>query len=275
MSNLKGINVSEEQGTIDWSAAKEKIDFAIIRCSYNLNGEFTADKEFEGNVKNCIENEIPFAVYHTLSSLDKCDEECLHLLELLDNYSPFTVFIDLNEIEFTDYSTEDVQHHLSSGISHLMATHSVGIYVDEKNFNDFIKNDFSCKLWIKKISSSKPNIECNFDMWNYSLKGNIPGIDSLTSVSYMYNDIRKGELHTPEISATIEEKETHVEKAIIEETKEVETKDIPYTVYYVKRGDTLSGIASRFGVNYRQLAAQNNISYPYKVYLGQLIKISK
>lgn len=48
-----------------------------------------------------------------------------------------------------------------------------------------------------------------------------------------------------------------------------------YTVYTVKRGDTLSGIASIFGVNYRKVASDNGISDPNKIYVGQQLKIYK
>lgn len=46
-----------------------------------------------------------------------------------------------------------------------------------------------------------------------------------------------------------------------------------YTVYYVRRGDTLMGIATRFHMNYRQIAIDNGIDNPYKIYTGQALKI--
>ena len=46
------------------------------------------------------------------------------------------------------------------------------------------------------------------------------------------------------------------------------------TVYTVKSGDTLSGIASKYGTTYQNLASINGISDPDKIYPGQKIKIS-
>ena len=45
-------------------------------------------------------------------------------------------------------------------------------------------------------------------------------------------------------------------------------------VYYVvKRGDTLSGIASKYGTTYQKLAQINGIADPNKIYIGQKIKV--
>lgn len=47
------------------------------------------------------------------------------------------------------------------------------------------------------------------------------------------------------------------------------------TYYTVKRGDTLSGIGSKYGVNWKDIASLNNISGPkYIIYTGQVLKIA-
>lgn len=45
------------------------------------------------------------------------------------------------------------------------------------------------------------------------------------------------------------------------------------TIYTVVRGDTLSGIAAKYGTNYKTLAAYNGITDPNVIYVGQKIKI--
>lgn len=45
-------------------------------------------------------------------------------------------------------------------------------------------------------------------------------------------------------------------------------------VYYtVKYGDTLSGIAGKFGTTYQKLATMNGISNPNKIYIGQKLRV--
>lgn len=46
------------------------------------------------------------------------------------------------------------------------------------------------------------------------------------------------------------------------------------TTYTVKKGDTLSGIASKYGTTYQELARINGIADPNKIYPGQVLKIN-
>lgn len=45
--------------------------------------------------------------------------------------------------------------------------------------------------------------------------------------------------------------------------------------YIVKKGDTLSAIGNKYGVNYRKIAKDNNIANPNLIYIGQKLKIIK
>lgn len=44
--------------------------------------------------------------------------------------------------------------------------------------------------------------------------------------------------------------------------------------YYVQNGDTLSGIAAKYGTTYQALASANGISNPNYLYIGQAIKVN-
>ena len=45
------------------------------------------------------------------------------------------------------------------------------------------------------------------------------------------------------------------------------------TTYTVQSGDTLSGIAAKFGTTYQAIAAKNGISNPNLIYPGQVLHI--
>ena len=44
--------------------------------------------------------------------------------------------------------------------------------------------------------------------------------------------------------------------------------------YTVQAGDTLSGIASKYGTTYQELAALNGISDPNIIHVGQVLKVT-
>jgi len=48
-----------------------------------------------------------------------------------------------------------------------------------------------------------------------------------------------------------------------------------YTTYTVRRGDTLYSIGRRFGMDHKLLARRNHISWPYTIYVGQHLSLSR
>lgn len=48
-----------------------------------------------------------------------------------------------------------------------------------------------------------------------------------------------------------------------------------YQKYTVQRGDTLSGIAAKFGTTYQKIAQDNGISNPNRIFPGQVLRINK
>ncbi len=48
-----------------------------------------------------------------------------------------------------------------------------------------------------------------------------------------------------------------------------------YSTYTVRRGDTLYSIGKRFGVDHKLLARRNHIRWPYTIYVGQQLSLSR
>ena len=56
-----GIDVSENQGTIDWGQVKaDGVSFAILR---SVKKNLSTDKQFEANYRGCRGNGIPVGIY--------------------------------------------------------------------------------------------------------------------------------------------------------------------------------------------------------------------
>lgn len=69
---MKGIDVSEHNGEIDWEKVKnDGIDFAIIRCGYGQDMESQDDDYWEANVEAfiCIPMQIPWKKHRARHSM--------------------------------------------------------------------------------------------------------------------------------------------------------------------------------------------------------------
>lgn len=56
-------------------------------------------------------------------------------------------------------------------------------------------------------------------------------------------------------------------------TNSTPSSTVSYRTYKVQHGDTLSGIASKYGTTYQKIAELNGISNPNLIYAGQVLKI--
>lgn len=66
-----------------------------------------------------------------------------------------------------------------------------------------------------------------------------------------------------------------VDASAVSEIKTAQTTVTTDEIYIVKSGDTLSGIANKYGTTYQKLAQYNNIANPNVISVGQKIKIPK
>lgn len=104
-------------------------------------------------------------------------------------------------------------------------------------------------------------------MWQNSSSGNIGGMRIDTNYAYKdYPTIIKN----AGLNGYAKNNNTETPK----ETSQPSTPQTTETTYTVVAGDTLSGIASRCGTTYQELARINNISNPNIIYVGQVIKIN-
>ena len=81
----KGIDVSDNQGTINWAQIPEDVDFAVLR-SVRRSG--TADHQFATNLEGCRKHNIPVSVYkYTYAATqDAARQEAQQVVELLRSH---------------------------------------------------------------------------------------------------------------------------------------------------------------------------------------------
>ena len=98
---IKGVDVSEHQGTIDWGKAKGQIDFAVIRSSYGWeNYPSQVDEQLNNNVQGCVANGIPFGFYHYsyAANVAEAEKEAEYCISAIKGTNPvYPVFFDVED----------------------------------------------------------------------------------------------------------------------------------------------------------------------------------
>ena len=254
---LKGIDVSTYQGNVNWEKVKPNIDFAIIRCGYGSDIKEQDDDKFARNVAECEKLNIPFAVYlySYATTEEMVDSEVAHALRLIGNHKPFCVYIDMEDKSMAGLGKATLTAHAKRFCEAVKAKgFKVGVYANQNWFRNYldVKSLYNAgySIWCAKYSDAVPNIAAEYDVWQYSSSGSVEGINGRVDMNNMYKDIRciKAE----------------------EAKKETVSAD---TVYTVVKGDTLSGIAAKYGTTWQKLAEHNGIANAHIIWVGQKIKI--
>ena len=193
-AKLKGIDVSEHQGLIDWDAvANSDIDFAIIRCGYGSDYYDQDDAYWVYNVTQCAKHGIPFGVYlySYATNLEMAQSEVDHVLRLLDEvgYTPtYPIYLDLE-----DYSvlTAGVTAKDLGDIAELFCTtledegYMAGVYANLNWWNNYL-TDSRFARWEKWVAQY--NVTCDYrgsyTIWQCTSSGTVPGIEGRVDLNF-------------------------------------------------------------------------------------------
>lgn len=305
------IDVSSFQGNIDWTKAKASITGAIIRCGWGQDITSQDDPKFKRNVEECIRLGIPFGVYfYTYAkSIDRIDGEVKHALRLCNQYKDkmtFPLFLDVEERK-ADFlpgvaarARKFCQEMQKNG-------YKVGIYADKNYWTTYLKGVDEFPKWVAIYGPKNPPQISGMVAWQYTSKGIIPGITANTVDCNEDYGLAAAGSGTP---APAEPKKTNEEiaaevwrglwgngvdrvsrlKAAGYDPKAIQAlvnkgvgkpdngaantgADDGAVYYTVKAGDTLSGIAKKFGQTQKQLIAWNNIKNKNLILKGQKLRV--
>lgn len=259
----RGIDISHHQGDIDFSKLKDRIDFAMVRTSY---GDFYEDRKYKTNIKQLEKIHVPYGLYHFsyAKDIEGAKKEASNFINLIKNYNPtYPVVID---IEYSN-RTSNVSNNTLNDIAYTFcamvenAGYYVMIYANLDYFNNKL-NDKRLDRYDKWLAEwkNKPTYNKAFGIWQYSSKGRLPGINGNVDLNISYKDY-------PSIIKTKKEEITD-NKILENEQKEIN--------YIVKKGDTLTKIANKYNVNWKEIYAKNKNKIgnnPNKIYPGMVLKI--
>lgn len=255
---IQGIDVSEWQGYIDYNEVKEDgIEIVYIKASEGTN---IIDPYFKTNYDNAKSNGLKVGMYHYLTArtVEEAERQAEYFCSVISGTSPdcrlamdFEDFGDLSKEEINDISfafLEKVEK---------LTGKEVVVYSDLYNAENTFSAELAEKypLWIAEYEVSNPSSTGKWVKWigfQYSDTGRVDGISAYVDKDEFTEDIL---LSSTEKVAT----STNTTNEII--------------TYTVKKGDTLSKIASEYDTTVSQIAGLNGIKNIDLIYVGEKLKI--
>ena len=305
---LKGIDVSEHNGTINWNSVSSQIDFAILRLGWIGNhNNHTIDRQFERNYSECKRLGIPVGVYvynYCVNENSARSGANWTTEKLRGKILELPVYIDMEDQSGTTLG-KDMNTNICIAFNTIIEQSGrwAGVYANLNWFNNYLHKDIirqKYTTWIAHYGVNEDKYKGIYDMLQYTSGGKVNGIAGNVDMNVMYRDLIKeisGNNVIPQIQKkSIDDVAREVinglwgngedRKRRLEEAgynyQEVQNKvnellnvnNKPQPIYYiVKSGDNLSTIAKKYGTTVNQLVQWNNIKNANLIYKGQKLRV--
>lgn len=261
------IDVSSYQpDTIDFfQAAKNQGALGVVvkLTEGSEDGSAYVNPKAATQIRNALAVGLRVSCYHfaRYTSVADAQNEARFFVKIAKQFGMYddTLMIDDAEV----HSAADYQSVSLAFLQEVEALgyKSTGIYSMKSFFTGGILNSHGFgqrKVWVAGYGVTSLGID-NAAAWQYSDHG-IMGIDT----SYDFD----GAFTTGSTSGS-------VPQITVPAPQPVQHVGHPATgTYVVQPGDTLSGIASRYGTTYQNLAAINGIGDPNRINVGQVLKVT-
>ena len=189
----KGIDVSENNGRIDWqTVADAGIKFAIVRSSY---GRYAADDDFIRNVNGAHDAGLLCGAYHYSYAIDPWQavqeaQNCRRVIDEAGVLLELPVWFDMEDADGYkrnhgfDFSRENVTEICRSFLQEMKPL-DCGVYASLSWLENYIDwRDLGCAVWNAQWGSED---DIQGYMWQYTDSLNIGG--KLFDGDILYLDI--------------------------------------------------------------------------------------
>lgn len=195
-----GIDVSQWQGTINWSSVKASgIDFAMIRTGYGYDADGgNTDPKFEYNIKSAQANGIKVGVYHYsyAESVEDAIEEakyCLSILKKANVSLDYPVAFDIEEPSRADASKKAENTEMIKAFCDYIenAGYDAIVYANPNFLLNYIEQNQITKYgiwlasWKTDVTVGYGDFE-NVQIWQYYNDGNTAGITGAVDMNVSF-----------------------------------------------------------------------------------------
>lgn len=197
-----GIDVSKYQGDIDWEAvAADGIDYAIIRLGfrgYGEEGSVNLDEYFTANIEGATAAGLDVGVYFFSQAItvEEAVEEADFVLKYLEGYElSYPVVFDWETIGIESARTYGLDTETLCAAANAFcsiienAGYTPMVYMT--SYVGYIEYDLSeirdYDFWFAQ-HGSVPSFCYDFQMWQYSSKGSVNGVDGNVDMNISFKD---------------------------------------------------------------------------------------
>lgn len=250
--DIRGIDVSAYNRVDDYAkVAGDKIKIAILRITERGN---VVDSTFERNYKGFRDNGIKVGVYKYSYALNtaQAEEEAKKVLEVMRGRKlEFPVFYDMEWSQQRNLPRAEITRIVKAFRKVIVeGGYLFGIYCNTDWYYHVLDTaNLPYDYWLAAypyndrgviVESLRPPVGIG---WQYSSKGRVPGIEGNVDLDVFYKDFSGG------------------------------GNEEEYTTYVVQKGDTLTGIAKKYGTTVEELVRINDIDNPDLIETGQILKV--
>lgn len=204
---MAGIDVSVYQGEIDWKAVKDAgFEFVMIRCGNRgyVTGLMVEDANFKRNVEGALKAGLKVGVYYFSQalSMDEALDEANFVVDILEGYDiTFPVAFDWEVVIDPDGDTARTAY-----IEPDQLTNNFLVFAQRLELEGYTPVIYSNKkttVWKYDLARIKdydiwyadyndtPGLPYKFEMWQYSSKGEVPGINGAVDLNICFKDYSK------------------------------------------------------------------------------------
>lgn len=203
MTEIKGIDVSRWNGTINWkTVANYGMGFAILRITEKGN---IVDSTFESNYKGCIENKIPVGVYKYsyATNVSEIQYEANRVIKTINKKKlDYPVFLDIEDKCQENLSKELMMKMIEAFRAIIIkAGYKFGIYCGYSWYqNQLPEGAKKYDCWVARYPANdtgdlqeRLRVPASTGVigWQYSSKATIPGISTKVDRNVFYKDYSK------------------------------------------------------------------------------------
>lgn len=191
-----GIDVSEHNGSIDWSKVAKEVKFVIIRIGWVGNkNNHTLDKKFETNYKNAKSAGLKVGAY----VYNYCNSEATAkagaewtLKQLKGKTLDLPVYFDMEDGSIAGLGKSKLTA-IVKAFNEVIENGGfwAGIYANKNWFDNYLADGIekTYTSWIAHYTSGNERYKGEYDMWQNSSSGKVNGISGNVDTNYLYRDL--------------------------------------------------------------------------------------